>query len=237
MEEELTQRWGTLNPIEEEQHELLLPEEDVLSTKLRGSHCLFAFILTDKNANREAFKSTMAKVWNLAVHNLPFTSMNEHLGKKIGAAIGKVHTVEIDDRGCGWGSYLSIRVEVNVNKPLLRGKMINLGGKKCWTYFKYERLTNFCFKCGLLKHANGKCPSFNLVSQSKEQHEQWLRAASSFPQPVSGKMYGGSPMSPSNRPPRREPAEVAGDGKVVVEKSQSVAEVKSSSQNNTAFHQ
>lgn len=281
MEDDLTKRWEMLNLIEEEQQELLLPEEDNLIAKLRGSHCLFAYILSDKNANREAFKSTMAKVWNLAgwltfkdldpnkfllefqmlldkkkvlqgrswsfdrhiiylkefegelspskvsftsepfgvqVHNLPFASMNEHLGKKIRAAIDKVHTMEVDDQGYGWGSYLRIRVDVNVNKPLLQGRMISLGDKQCWTYFKYERLTTFCFKCGLMKHVNDKCPNFNLVSQSQEQYWHWLRAASGSPQPSSGKKYGGSPVSPSNRPSCREQSEVAGDGNVVVEK-------------------
>ncbi|XP_042983219.1 uncharacterized protein LOC122312628 [Carya illinoinensis] len=235
MEDEITKRWSSLKLTDTEQQELLLPEEDILSSKLRGNSCLLASILNDRTSNREVFKNTMAKVWNTSgwitfkefgpnkfllefqllsdkkkvlhgrpwsfdrhlvclkefesdlspsevefksepfwvqAHNLPFAGMNRQLGERIGEAIGKVHTVEVDDQGHGWGSYLRIKVDVDVNKPLVRGRMVNLGGKQSWSHFKYERLPNFCFKCGLLKHVNGKCPNFDPSIQSQDQYGQ-----------------------------------------------------------------
>ncbi|XP_042980067.1 uncharacterized protein LOC122310252 [Carya illinoinensis] len=256
MEEELALRWSSLKLTEAEQQELFLPEEEALSSKLRGHLCLLASILNDRTANREAFKSTMAKVWNtfgwitfkefgpnkfllefqllsdkqkvlhgrpwsfdrhliclkdfesdlspnevqfitepfwVQAHNLPFAGMNRQLGEKIGEAIGKVHTVEVDEQGHSWGSYLRLKVDVDVTKPLVRGRMVNSGGKQLWSHFKYERLPNFCFKCGLFKHANGKCPNFGLNNQPQDQYGQWMRAPNSFPPQVSVKKYGGSP--------------------------------------------
>ena len=64
MEDDISQRWCSLNLTEEEQQELQLPEDAVTATKLRGHHCLLAMVLNDRYANREAFKSTMSKVWN-----------------------------------------------------------------------------------------------------------------------------------------------------------------------------
>ncbi|XP_042962426.1 uncharacterized protein LOC122296689 [Carya illinoinensis] len=264
MKEDLTQRWSSLKLTEAEQQELFLPDEDILSSNPRGNLCLLASILNDRTLNREAFKNTMAKVWNTSgwltfkefcpnkfllefqllsdkkkvlhgrpwsfdchriclkefesdlspievqfnlepfwvqAHNLPFVGMNRQLGERIGEAIGKVHTVEVDDQGHGWGSFLRIKVDVDVTKPLVHGRMVNLGGKQSRSHFKYERLPNFCFKCGLLKHVNGKCPNFGLTNQSQDQYRQWMRAPNSFPPQVPVKKYGGTPEYSSQGSP------------------------------------
>lgn len=148
--------------------------------------------------------------------------MNEQMGRRIGAGIGTVLIVEVDYQGSGWGSFLRIRVEVNITKPLLSGKMINLGGKQCCTHSKYERLPNLCFKCGLLKHTNGKCPNINLVSQSQEQYGQWLRAPSAPLYSSFLRKYGGSPEFPSQGPLSQDQLEEVGDWNYVGEKSRSV---------------
>ncbi|XP_042939400.1 uncharacterized protein LOC122274425 [Carya illinoinensis] len=255
MADELASIWSSLKLTEEEQQELVLPEETFQSIKTRGSHCIFAFHLYDRSVNREAFKSTMAKVWNLEgwitfkeigfnkfliefqllsdkrkvlqgrpwsfdrhliclkdfeddlapndisfrtepfwvqLHNVPFAAMNAEQGVILGSVIGKVHTVETDDQGCGWGRHLRIRVDVDINKPLPRGKLIKVRGKQCWIYFKYERLPNFCFKCGQLMHMEGKCPSQTTSKQSQDQYGQWLRASHGPSQSFSTKKYGGS---------------------------------------------
>ena len=48
------------------------------------------------------------------------------LGKMLGEGIGDF--IEVDDKSVdeGWGPYLRIRVSIDVSKPLLRGKMIEL---------------------------------------------------------------------------------------------------------------
>ncbi|XP_042952204.1 uncharacterized protein LOC122289286 [Carya illinoinensis] len=255
MADELASIWSSLKLTEEEQQELVLPEETIQSIKIRGSHCIFALNLNGRSVNREAFKSTMAKVWNLEgwitfkeigfnkfliefqllsdkrkvlqgrpwsfdrhlicmkdfkddlapneisfktepfwvqLHNVPFAVMNVEQGVKLGSVIGKVHTVETDDQGCGWGRHLRIRVDVDINKPLPRGKLIKVRGKQCWIYFKYERLPNFCFKCGQLMHMEGKCSSQTTSKQSQDQYGQWLRASHAPSQNFSTKKYGGS---------------------------------------------
>ncbi|XP_040996053.1 uncharacterized protein LOC121242227 [Juglans microcarpa x Juglans regia] len=64
MTEDITQRWESLKLTEEEQEQLTLPEEALLSSNTKGKHCLLAMIFNDRTANMEAFKSTMSKAWN-----------------------------------------------------------------------------------------------------------------------------------------------------------------------------
>lgn len=74
-------------------------------------------------------------------------------------------------------------VEINFTKPLIRGKMINLQGKRSFIQFKYERIPRLCFRCGLLSHGT------NWYSQkpldgfdgdaSRLQYGSWLRATNS----------------------------------------------------------
>ena len=69
---------------------------------------------------------------------------------------------------------------MDITKKLVRGKKITIEGGECrWIHFKYERLPNFCYKCGLLSHAIRDCPdSVGLNVQFDEnqfQYGAWLR--------------------------------------------------------------
>ena len=45
-----------------------------------------------------------------------------------------------------WERCLKIRVAIDVNKPLKRGKMVSvLGGGSVLAMFRYERLPDFCY--------------------------------------------------------------------------------------------
>lgn len=78
--------------------------------------------------------------------------MNIFYKEELGRAIGEV--IELDD-GIGWGPYLKVKVWMNISNPILKGKLINFAGTQKWLTFRYERLPNFCFKCGVIKHPRG----------------------------------------------------------------------------------
>lgn len=188
-------------------------------------------IFNDRTVNREAFQSTMAKVWNsegwitfkkfgvnkfllefqlltdkekllqgrpwsfdqhlicfsdfhgglspfevqfqlelfwIQIHNLPFPGMNKEVGSLIVFGLGKVLKIEVDTEGFGWGSFLRVCVEVNITKPLPRGHFPKIGARQYWLAFKYERLPQICFKCGLLMHGKGSFSAMSQNSQAKE---------------------------------------------------------------------
>lgn len=55
----------------------------------------------------------------IQIHNLPFHYMNRFYGNLMGGKVGKVLEIEVDDYDTKWGEFLRIRVEINLNKPLL----------------------------------------------------------------------------------------------------------------------
>lgn len=44
--------------------------------------------------------------------------MTKEVGAQLGSGAGKVLEVEVDENGLGWGNFLSIKVEVDITKPL-----------------------------------------------------------------------------------------------------------------------
>jgi hypothetical protein len=57
-------------------------------------------------------------IW-IRVIDLPLDMMNMAYGKLIGNWIGKYLAVDVDDDGFAWGEELRIRVEIQINKPLV----------------------------------------------------------------------------------------------------------------------
>lgn len=76
---------------------------------------------------------------------------------------------------------MKILVEVELDKPLLRGTKIKLGGEVLWVDFAYEMLSTFCFYCSLICHAEKTCErKIEEASHDnicERQYGVWLRAS------------------------------------------------------------
>ncbi|GMP71721.1 hypothetical protein CsSME_00030018 [Camellia sinensis var. sinensis] len=117
----------------------------------------------------------------IQVHNLPILSMTKEVGYLIGNKIGSTLDVEYGTGGLAVGRYMRIRVTLNVAKPLCRGMKLAIHNRESvWVTFKYERLPNFCYFCGLLGHSEKECNT--LLSHPETgpgkamQYGPWLRA-------------------------------------------------------------
>ena len=71
---------------------------------------------------------------------------------------------------------------VDISKPLCRGRRVTWNqGSDEWIAFKYERLLNLCYWCGLMSHDDKDClvgiQSSITRSQEVQQYGAWLRAA------------------------------------------------------------
>ncbi|XP_050212901.1 uncharacterized protein LOC126664516 [Mercurialis annua] len=94
-------------------------------------------------------------VW-VRVYNLPMNCRGKVAVTKLGTKLGRV--LEVDGGSGDYNRYGRARVLLDVSKPIIRGtKVINPLGEQCWIPFKYERLQNFCYWCGMLDHLVADC--------------------------------------------------------------------------------
>ena len=100
------------------------------------------------------------------IHNLPLKSRTRETSRAIGAKLGEVLDVDVAESGVHWGKFLRVRVQIDVTKKIVKGKRIIVeGGEQRWITFKYERLPNFCYHCGLLNHGLKDCEERNGVDE------------------------------------------------------------------------
>lgn len=84
--------------------------------------------------------------------------MNRRTACEIVKIIGDVQTGMKQWGTQDGSSYIHIRVLVGTSKPLCRGRKICMeDGKVGQIRFKFERLPNLCYWCGLLTHSDKDC--------------------------------------------------------------------------------
>ncbi|MCH81632.1 DUF4283 domain protein [Trifolium medium] len=107
----------------------------------------------------------------IQVHNLP-SGMSKKTGKNLGDYIGEFLEYDEKNDSSSWRKYMRIRVLVDVRLPLKKQKKIKKqGGESRLVQFKYERLGTFCYVCGILGHADIKCPKLFEQAESDIRRE------------------------------------------------------------------
>lgn len=80
------------------------------------------------------------------------------------------------------GSYLRVRIEMDLTRPLARGRTISAQGRSMWIPFRYEKFPFLCFSCGRIIHGSYGClEKKDLREESSEREDQfgaWLRGNS-----------------------------------------------------------
>lgn len=104
----------------------------------------------------------------IQVHNLLPGSMNESMAKQFGNFCGRFIEYDTSIPTLGIQNFLRIRVCLDVTIPLKRKKKV-LFGKSMVVYarFKYDKLSLFCFICGILGHGESFCPLRLQIEHSK----------------------------------------------------------------------
>ncbi|XP_035539649.1 uncharacterized protein LOC118344020 [Juglans regia] len=110
------------------------------------------------------------------LNNLPLACMSREVGMQIGATVGNVKGVDIREDGIGWGSYLRVKIEIDLRKKISRGRIANVMGNKLWIPLSYEKLPKVCFKCGKIFHGGEGCLETE-GNNDKLQYGVWLRAS------------------------------------------------------------
>lgn len=91
--------------------------------------------------------------------------------RSIGDFIGTFIQSDPTDIATSGRNFLRIKVALYVQKPIKRRmKIRRSGGDWLWIHFKYERLPNFCFFCGIIGHSDKFCDKlFDRSSFSAER--------------------------------------------------------------------
>ena len=132
----------------------------------------------DKDEPIEDLKFNSTTFW-VQVHDIPVRFMNLKVAEGICSTMGTV--VRKPETEMHGGSFMRVRVNVDVTRPLSRGRMVSVGqGREKWVSFKYERLPTICYWCGCLNHDDRDCELWLDSEGSLKVEEQkfgpWLRA-------------------------------------------------------------
>lgn len=136
-------------------------------------HCLNGA----RNVQNLNFTST--KFW-VQLHGLPIDRLDIPTAIQIGKTIGMVSELEWETDMIS-GDFLRVRVEVDVSRPLCRGRKVVLNDEEeVWISFKYEKLPNFCFWCGMVCHDDKDCDrwlsSEGSLPLNSQEFGAWMRA-------------------------------------------------------------
>lgn len=92
-------------------------------------------------------------IW-VQIYDLPTGMVIEKVIQSIGNFVGTYVKMDPLNINGTWKQYMRARVTMDINKPLKRRmKIKRKGGTWSWINFKYERLSTFCFVCGLMGHS------------------------------------------------------------------------------------
>lgn len=148
-----------------------------------------------------------ASFW-VQIHNLPFQRMNKATAEAIGRTFGTVEQVDASPTGQCHDHYLRVRIHLDINQPLCRGRMVNAGEMEPqWVSLQYERLPFFRYWCGHLNHGGKDCSlwidSRSTLNTDEQQYGAWLRASTnSLQQPQVVNCSTKPNFNPPRGPPR-----------------------------------
>ncbi|XP_042969125.1 uncharacterized protein LOC122301818 [Carya illinoinensis] len=125
---------------------------------------IFVIDLFDGFTQPSSMKFDSAAMW-VQLHNMPLVGINKECGERIGRSLGEVEYVDVEEDNVAWGSFLRLRVRMNLFKPLARGRTTMLNGMKYWIPIQYEKLPRFCFDCGRILHEDGVCGMGQMVEE------------------------------------------------------------------------
>ena len=140
---------------------------------VKGDHLILKRFCSDISVSEVDFSTT--EFW-IQIYGLPLNRRSKENVLKIGSIVGKALDTDLVGPGSGiWSKNVRIRVELDISCPLVPGFPLERDNLPVlWIPFKFEKLGNFCFGCGLLGHDLRNCQDLGV--QNSGFFGKWLRA-------------------------------------------------------------
>lgn len=139
---------------------------------------MLVYSKVQENEDPKTVQLNDSEIW-VQVYDVPKGFISENILKSIGNYIGQYIKSDPTNFDGVWKACIRIRVKMNVLSPLKRRmKIKRAGGAWSWINFKYERLSTFCFVCGILGHSERDCNVVyaNPGKEVERAYGTWLRA-------------------------------------------------------------
>ncbi|KAH7850302.1 hypothetical protein Vadar_030700 [Vaccinium darrowii] len=125
---------------------------------------------------------TFSPFW-IQLRALSLKFMSVDVGKRMMAGFGDVEEANIAQLSGNQGWCIRVKVELNINKPLSRGKKVYTADwKLIWVPFRYEKLPVLCHYCGVVGHDDRACMIKNQEAKDgivkEDQYGGWMKASS-----------------------------------------------------------
>lgn len=141
---------------------------------LNGAHLILKEWSREKSLSQIEFDYS---TFHIQIHGLPPMFLHEQTAEMLGSKIGIIHNESINMRSVIVQRYLRFRVDIQVENPLSAGFFLEREDGDIWIQFKFERLLDYYYKCGVLQHVTGRCKFRDLVMVAT-------------PNGISAKLYG-----------------------------------------------
>lgn len=105
----------------------------------------------DGFTNPKSVKLDRFAVW-AQIHKLPDNYLKDNIIRGMARGMGEIKEVQIKLPAGFVDSFVRLRVRLNVNKKLSRFVSITREGKKDFYQVKFEKMPDFCAKCGMIGH-------------------------------------------------------------------------------------
>lgn len=100
---------------------------------------------------------SFASFW-AQIYDLHMDGMNAWVMRKIIEIVDHIEDIDLAELQPRWGEFFQAHISLDIRQPLPRGKRVALGcSNYVLVHFKYERLPQFYYCCGLLGHGDQDC--------------------------------------------------------------------------------